>query len=226
MPWRKTPRWLSLGGAWLALTAGYINAVGFLGAQQHGLTHVTGQVTRLGIELAHANVDGLLRAGALIGWFFCGAVLAGAIIERPELSRGERRYGLALTTEAILLFLASGLLAGEHRWAIHLVAMAAGLQNAMATSYSGAVLRTTHMTGIATDLGILVGHALRGHSAEGPKLRLLLLLFGAFLAGGTLGAWAYPWLGAAVLLPPAGGLLVAGLSARWLNRSADLDAGP
>jgi len=51
MLWRKTPAWITFGGAWLSLGAGYINAVGFLGAQQHGLTHVTGQVTRIGIEL-------------------------------------------------------------------------------------------------------------------------------------------------------------------------------
>jgi uncharacterized membrane protein YoaK (UPF0700 family) len=39
--------------------------------------------------------------------------------------------------------------------------MACGLQNAMATGYSGAVIRTTHVTGIVTALGIAVGLAAR-----------------------------------------------------------------
>ena len=66
MPWRKTPAWITFGGAWLSLGAGYINAVGFLGAQQHGLTHVTGQVTRIGIELSKADFRGTFYA-ALLG---------------------------------------------------------------------------------------------------------------------------------------------------------------
>ncbi len=79
--------------------------------------------------------------------------------------------------------------------------MAAGLQNGLATSYSGAVVRTTHLTGIATDLGILVGHTIYGEPPDWARLQLLASLFAGFLLGGALGAVAYPRLLELSLLP-------------------------
>ncbi len=209
MSWRKTPLWISLGGAWLALNAGYINAVGFLGAQQHGLTHVTGQVTRMGIQLSEADVTGTWYAATLVVWFFLGSVLSGAIIRRAELSERGRRYGVAMLFEAGLLLIATWLLAHDEPYGANLVAMAAGLQNAMATTYSGSVVRTTHMTGIVTDLGIHLGHALRGHAPEWLKMRLLLTLFSSFLGGGIVASLLYRKLEDLALLPPALALVVA-----------------
>lgn len=211
MSWRTTPLWIILGGSWLAFTAGYVNAVGFLGLHQHGLTHVTGQVTRIGIEAGRGDVTGLWRAAAMVVWFFLGAVLSGVIIQRAELSRRGRRYGIAMLVEAGLLLLATWWLRGGDEQGESVAAMAAGLQNAMATSYSGAVVRTTHMTGIVTDLGLSIGHWLRGDAPEWPKLRLLGALFLGFLAGGGLGALVFPWLGAYSLLPAALSLAVAGI---------------
>ncbi len=51
MPWRKTPTWISLGDTSLALHAAHVNAIAYLATHRAGLTHVTGQVTRVGIEL-------------------------------------------------------------------------------------------------------------------------------------------------------------------------------
>ena len=223
MPWRKTPAWITFGGAWLSLGAGYINAVGFLGAQQHGLTHVTGQVTRIGIELSKADFRGTFYAALLVVWFFLGAVLSGAIIRRVEVSERGRRYGVAMFIGGGLLALATWLMVNGHEWGANLVAMAAGLQNAMATSYSGAVVRTTHMTGIVTDLGVLVGHTLRGHPPEWAKMTLLSILFAAFMSGGLLGARFFPVLGAWALVPPAVGMSLSGLAYVYMTqRTPDL----
>jgi len=215
--WRQTPAWISLGGSWLALNAGYINAVGFLGAQQHGLTHVTGQVTKVGIELGHADLQGTFHAALLVLWFFLGAVVSGAIIRHAEVSERGRRYGVAMLTEAAMLVGATVLMGNGHPWGANLVAMAAGLQNAMASSYSGAVVRTTHMTGVVTDLGILIGHTLRGHAPEWEKLKLLALLFFAFFAGGVLGARVYPVLTTLALIPPAVALVLASVTYLYVS---------
>ncbi|MFZ5444713.1 MAG: YoaK family protein [Myxococcota bacterium] len=220
MSWRKTPAWITLGGAYLAATAGYVNAVGFISAQQHGLTHVTGQVTKVGIELSRADLGATYRAAMLVVWFFAGAVLSGAIIRRAELSERGRRYGVAMGFEGALLGAATLLLWRGEPWGDNLVAMAAGLQNAMATSYSGAVVRTTHMTGIVTDLGILVGHMLRGHAPEWPKMTLLFMLFASFLTGGVVGAWSFPRLESFALLPPAVAMFLASAAYFWRTHHA------
>lgn len=205
----RTPAWIPLGGAGLAFTAGYVNAVGFTGALRHGVTHITGQVTRIGIALAAGDLSGAWHAAWIVVWFFLGAVVSGAMIRRPELSARRRRYGAVMAVESALLALAGWRLAAGDLWADNLIAMAAGLQNAMATSYSGAVVRTTHLTGIATDLGILVGQALRGEPVPWQRFGLLATLFTGFLGGGVAGALLYPVLGAYALAPPALGLAVA-----------------
>lgn len=69
--------------------------------------------------------------------------------------------------------------------------MACGLQNAMATTYSGAVIRTTHLSGMFTDLGIGLGHALRGLPLQTRRLRLSGLIIAGFLVGAVLGAWLF-----------------------------------
>ena len=102
--------------------------------------------------------------------------------------------------------------------------MACGLQNAMATSYSGAVIRTTHMTGILTDLGISAGLRLRGEPFGRRRVGLYLLLFAGFFTGGILGSIGYVHIGFATLLFPAALTGAAGLgyfAFKQLARSID-----
>jgi uncharacterized membrane protein YoaK (UPF0700 family) len=212
---RKLPLWVVLGGSVLAVIAGYINAVAFLGRDQNGVTHVTGQLTRVGIEFSTGDAGQIVHAAMLVVWFFVGAVISGAIVKRPDLSEKGRRYGVAMGVEAIILTIAMLFMINSIRWADDLMALAAGLQNAMATSYSGAIVRTTHMTGIVTDLGILVGHRLRGERLDTQKFGLLGCLAFSFLSGGMIGAWVSPRLGVLALLPPTVLLTVAAAAYTW-----------
>lgn len=210
MSWRHTPAWISLGGTFLAFNAGYINAIGFLQVHEHGLTHLTGQVTRVGIELADGRFGDAGQAGSLVIWFFLGAIISGALIRRSELAERGSPYGVAMLVESALLAAAAALLINGNSWGAGLAAIAAGLQNGLATSYSGAVVRTTHMTGIITDLGVHFGHAVRGEPIEWQKVKLLSGLFGGFLAGGLMGAAVFPMLRSWSLLPPAIALATGG----------------
>jgi uncharacterized membrane protein YoaK (UPF0700 family) len=73
----------------------------------------------------------------------------------------------------------------------------------MVSTYSGAVLRTTHVSGAFTDLGILLGHRMRGIGIDFRRLRLCAMLIGAFFAGSLLGAVGYAHFGYATLYAPA-----------------------
>jgi len=222
MPWRKTPMWISLGGAWLALHAGYVNAFGYLSTHRAGLTHVTGQATRIATELGNGRFEDALTALLLVSWFFFGAALSGLLIPRTELTRKGPRYAVALLFEAALLAVATVLLHAGHDWAINFVAVGAGMQNGLASSYAGAVVRTTHVTGIVTDLGVMLGHALRRSRPERQQVTLLLGLLTSFLAGGVLGALALPALNEWSLLVPAATLSLSALG-YWLRINANSD---
>lgn len=80
----------------------------------------------------------------------------------------------------------------------------------MASSYNGLILRTTHVTGIFTDVGVMLGHWLRHRRIRLWKLLLLLSLLGGFFVGGVGGALAFRWVGAVALAVPAAMCLFAG----------------
>ena len=75
-------------------------------------------------------------------------------------------------------------------------AFACGLQNGMCTTFSDAVIRTTHVTGILTDIGLIIGQAIF-HSQTRKhlwKLKILVPLYSAFCLGGLTGYFAFEFL--------------------------------
>lgn len=197
-----TPTWVYLGGLTLTLTAGVINAVGFLGVHHQALSHITGTVTVLGLELGQANYPVALHALAILAAFFVGCLVSGAVISQGRLRLG-RRYGVTLSLESAALFLAVYFLRRGANAGDYLAALACGLQNAMVSSYSGSTMRTTHMTGMVTDLGIACGHFLRGATVDWFHFRLYGVLLLGFFAGGVIGALGYGRFGYDTLLIPA-----------------------
>lgn len=215
------PRWVYAGGMLLSAVAGCVNAVA-VGSAYHAVTHMSGTVFAVSAELAHGSRDVAMRAAAVVVSFFVGATLSGALIRQQTLHAG-RRYGVALIIEGVLLTGAWVGVRANHVSGEVLAAMACGLQNALATSYSGAILRTTHMTGIVTDLGIAIGHWLAREPMEWFRVRLHLVLLLGFTSGGAMGAFGFSLLGANTLLIPAVTVFCAGLAytiQRQLQRRA------
>ncbi|WP_458072275.1 YoaK family protein [Rhodanobacter sp. BL-MT-08] len=199
---RQLPRWAWFGGSLLACIAGSINTVGYLGFRHEAISHLTGTTTLLGIAVAGSDLgDGLHWLLVLLS-FLLGAMLSGFIVQHHTLQLG-RRYGVALLVESGLLLIAVPLLHARMDMGLYAASAACGLQNAMASTYSGTVLRTTHLSGTFTDLGIALGQLLRGLKADMLRLRLCLMLIGSFLAGSLLGGLAYRWLQEYTLLIPA-----------------------
>ncbi len=199
---QPVPNWILLGGFLLAAIAGCVNAVGFLGVHHQALSHMSGTVAILSTDLGRGHFGAALHAAGVLLCFFLGCVVSGLVIRQSTLKLG-RRYGAALALESGLLFAAVYFYHGGSNYGDYLAAMACGLQNALATTYSGAVIRTTHVTGIVTDLGIAAGNFIRREPVETRRLGLMLVLLGGFLAGGVLGGFGYVRWGFATLLLPA-----------------------
>lgn len=199
----KLPRWVWTGAWVLAFIGGMVNVVGLLGFEHQAITHLTGTTSMLGAALAAWDWQRALHFSAVIGSFMAGTVLSGFIIQDSTLKLG-RRYGVALLLESALLFLSVPLLSGQSPYGLYTAACACGLQNAMVTTYSGTVVRTTHLSGMFTDLGIFLGHSLRGLPVDQRRIRLAFLIISGFLSGGVAGAVAYQQLSYATLLIPGG----------------------
>ncbi|MGD8172053.1 YoaK family protein [Vibrio sp. TRT 21S02] len=196
----KLPRWVEYGAFLLASLAGIVNAIGLLGFQHQAVSHISGTVTLLGTSLE--TLDGrTLHLFMIVFSFMLGAVLSGTFIESTALKLG-RRYGVALCIEGGLLYIAYLLLKDNSLYGQYFASAACGLQNAMLTTFSGAVVRTTHLTGIVTDLGLMIGARLRGQPFDYRKAKLFLFIFLGFLSGGVLGAKLFAAYSLGALLLP------------------------
>ena len=216
--------WVWTGAGALAFVAGMVNVVGYLGYEHQAITHLTGTTTLLGAALAEGRGTAAWQLAAMVAAFVAGAALSGLLVQDATLRLG-RRYGVALAIEAALLAAAVPLFQRGSFAGPVLAAVAIGLQNAMATTYSGAVVRTSHVSGMFTDLGIMLGHALRGLPLAKRRLWLCLVIITAFLAGGILGALLFAVLDYRALYLPAALTGLTGLSYTiWKHRSMDADA--
>ncbi len=155
----------------------------------------------LGSELLNWNGN-TLHLFLVIGSFFLGSAISGTIIASSTLKLG-RRYGVALLIEGILLFISGYLLTRNLVAGQYFASVACGLQNALATTFSGAVVRTTHVTGIITDLGIMIGEWMRGISFDRRKAKLFLFILSGFLCGSFIGTWLFAHLSVAAIYAPA-----------------------
>lgn len=196
------PRWAWLGGGVLAFIAGIVNACGFMGFQHQSITNLTGSTTLLGVAMGIGDASGSLHWALAILAFLIGAILSGAIVQQRTLRLG-RHYGVALVLESLLLFAAVPLLEQGNAIGLYLASMAIGLQNGMASTYSGMVFRTTHVTGMFTDLGIYIGQRLRGLAVDNLRIRVCVLVTVAFTLGGFVGALLFLLFQERTLLIPA-----------------------
>ncbi|HEY2622501.1 MAG TPA: YoaK family protein [Dyella sp.] len=199
---RQLPRWAWIGGGLLALIAGCINAVGYLCFRHQPITHLTGTSTELGLALARLDATEIAHWALAITSFLAGAVLSGFIVQQSTLQLG-RRYGVVLMIESVLLFAAIPLIHDQRDLGLYLASAACGLQNAMVSTYSGATFRTTHLSGIFTDLGIYLGQRLRGLPVDMLRVQVCLLVASHFIVGATLGALGFLAWQERVLLVPA-----------------------
>lgn len=161
--------WLSL-----AFQAGTINAGGFLACHRF-VTHTTGFATLFGTEMAYKNWVGALGMLSVPVFFLLGSMIAGFFVDHRLLEGKHPDYPvvLFLMTTFMLTVTIGGVSGafgdfGEELTLtrdyalLALLTMTCGIQNAMVTSVFGAVIRTTHLTGITTDLGIDLVRLLTG----------------------------------------------------------------
>jgi uncharacterized membrane protein YoaK (UPF0700 family) len=138
-----------VGGIALGCCAGTVNAVAFHAIGSF-VSHQTGSFSRVGL----GNMDALLLVASFVG----GALLCGLLVSEDIVPMRVKLYDICLILEAALLVATTFL--ADH-WAAKFIAAAScGLQNALATHWGGAVTRTTHVTGLFTDVGLLFGRLL------------------------------------------------------------------
>lgn len=205
-------------GGILAFVAGAINAGGFLAVHRY-TSHMTGIVSSIADDLVLGSI-GLALAGLVsLAAFVAGAITTTLLISWARRQELRSKYALALLLEAVLL-LVFGLVGANLKsfatllvpTAVLLLCFIMGLQNALITKLSRAEIRTTHITGIVTDIGIELGKLLYWNrhgeqfgrvQVDRQRLQVLSLLALYFFMGGIAGAFGFNRLGYVSTLPLA-----------------------
>ncbi len=168
--YRRTRRNDLMLGAILAFVAGAMNAGGFLAIGTY-TSHMTGIISSIADNLA-LGVFGLVGSGvALLTGFTLGAASSAILINwaRRHARRQQYAYPLALESGLLIAFAGLGAVLPEGSVApvtALLLCFVMGLQNATITKISGARIRTTHLTGMITDIGIELGKLTYGVMAR------------------------------------------------------------
>lgn len=226
----------------LAWVAGYTNIITFLVCGTV-TSHVSGTTSNFGRDVVE-GLRGTDGSWALAGYalYLLVTFLAGAIISGFTTELGRRRgwdsiYVLPMALQALLLTLFMLTLHvlhitydGNHPliWASGIASLAMGLQNATITRISSGVVRTTHVTGVLTDLGLEIvqfGWWLHDrdpkalppdirsrvlHASAQPvtrRLALLASILASFSLGAGLGTVAYDYVRPIAMVPPVAFLL-------------------
>lgn len=223
----RTPYMNRLLGGLLAFNAGAINAGGFLVVGMY-TSHMTGFASLLADNLVLGHMALVLGAvGALLA-FTTGAAATAVLVNWARQSHLRSEYALPLLLEALLMLLFGLLGATLNRqtpFAVPLtvlvLAFTMGLQNALVSKISSSQIRTTHMTGVITDLGIELGKMFYWNRTASPpesrvranriKLRLFGTLLAMFIAGGVVGAAGFKYIGFIWVVPLALMLLALSL---------------
>jgi uncharacterized membrane protein YoaK (UPF0700 family) len=213
----------------LAAIAGAVNAGGFFVVGKY-TSHMTGYVSQVADSLATANFEIAFASCVAIFSFLSGAITSSMMVVWARLHRSHFQYALPIMLQGTSLFLFSisgaffspAYVLVQLAWLCYLM----GMQNATITKLSKARVRTTHVTGMVTDIGIETGRALFGRVTSNPQIRadwrklstLLRIVF-AYLSGGILGAVGFASVGFYFAMPLAIILLMISVPKLLLTKS-------
>ena len=192
----------------LTALAGVIHAISIFGYNGTTVSHLTGLVSKVAINLSNGDFTGLWEVLRVILAFFAGAVLSGFITGERAFYL-KKRYGFIIVTIGVLIIIPYFL---SIKYSVILFAFIMGLQNGMVVSFKGIVVRMTHMSGNITDLGVYVGYKLRGNKNEKYITGLIpLVAIISFTVGGVIGVLLYGVIGNAIFLISSGVYILLGV---------------
>lgn len=237
---RKDFNLICFFGFILSFVAGWVNVCNLI-ATTNVTSHHTGTATWLGRWIGEGKIG--VEDGNNWAWFYViillcfisGAAMPPMVLVQKEFHSTPVYGYLMIVIGCLFLFnmvffeLASNLhdtgnfdfnlnfyTSGYQQAGIYISSFACGIQNALCTQLTGAVVRTTHVTGLCTDVGMEIGRILKKHPNAAPwKLRVLLPILIGFITGCALGCKFYELMYVEALAVP--GVMMIAMGSLWLT---------
>ncbi len=193
----------------MAFQAGMINIGGFMACHRF-VSHVTGFAAFLGMDVSEFRYSEAAGMMIVPVFFLLGSMISGVFVDLRLKQNKNPRYYLPFGLMTVLM--STVLIGGKAGYfgvfgepfaqtrdfiLLALLCLICGIQNGTITSVSKSVVRTTHLTGITTDLGIgIIRYLFRKnipaeYSQEGQAnlTRMGLIFF--FFLGSVFGGFVF-----------------------------------
>jgi uncharacterized membrane protein YoaK (UPF0700 family) len=197
----------------LSFIAGIVNIAGVLSVATL-TTNVTGHFAFFAEEIALKNYSKAITILIYIFFFLFGAFTSNFLVEIASLKKPRIAHAFPMILEVLILVFVGVSQNFNPNYIAYLLLFAMGLQNALVTNISQSVVRTTHLTGLFTDLGIELSQLFfykkeveLKRLSRNISLRLSIIIF--FFIGCVLGGLLYETYKLKILLLAAVTLLIA-----------------
>lgn len=191
----------------LCFIAGYINASGFL-ATGRFVSHLTGFATLFGVDIGYGDYAAAFGLITVPLFFLMGAFAAGLFIDWRIYRSKSPHYDYVMLIAGICLLLVTVFSNNKNYWSslnewqqnyilLILLCLSCGLQNGAISSASSSSVRSTHLTGITTDLGLGLARLMTfdyNNEKQRKEIFIALRRLGcvlSFVFGGLIGAVFY-----------------------------------
>ena len=203
----------------LSFVAGIVNVTGVLSIKTL-TTNVTGHFAYFAEEVMRHHYSAAITFFIFTIFFLIGSFVSNFLAELISKKHPNLSHVIPITLEIIVL-IGVGIFGGqsqlssfEGKWIAFSLLFAMGIQNSLVTKISQSTVRTTHLTGLFTDLGIELSQLFFYKKPEETKklktsiyLRLSIIIF--FFLGCFSGGFMYIFLEIKTLFVSAFFLLVA-----------------
>jgi len=181
-------------GLVLAFNAGFVNGCCLSGlvtadSTKPSVAAVTASFTNSALGMARGDMDQFQFFFKVILSFMSGSTIAALTNPRPvPFSISSSTYDWSFAIGAILLCTAGSLLGREHtvRLGVYFATMANGIQNSVTSTMTDKLCRTSHFSGVTSDIGTFLGQCLRGNAENAFKLKVFTGLAFSFWLGGFM----------------------------------------
>ncbi len=207
--------WISM----LSFIGGYVDVYGLI-TVTFPLTHFTGSVAKLAMEGPYISFDKeVFQLAVALFFFILGNVLAGLFIGERNFSF-RKRYGMIFISLGTLIAILFHVSKGDKSFA-YLLSIGIGMQNGLFITYKGILVRTSHLTGAISDLGVYIGYLLRGKKVDMWKIFYYSVSLTSFFSGGVASKMMYDIYGRQSVYAVSLGYWLIGFSYLALRRKLE-----
>jgi uncharacterized membrane protein YoaK (UPF0700 family) len=176
--------WVIFSQILFTLNSGFLNLITFNSCYQLPSSHVTGLITRSAIEIFNSNYTmfGIVCSNYLM--YLLGTIISGYFLEITEFVLTLNHFYMIGLQILILILLTLNYF--NCLLVLLLSSLALGLQNGISSSLSNHSLRSTHFTGLTTDIGMCLGQMMKKNYENSFKFLIWISSLLSYFLGGLI----------------------------------------